>query len=160
MMPTTVKDLIAAQITHEYANALLYRSLANYFESISLPGLKGFMIKQYEGELDHAGRFIELLNDRMEIFAIESIPGPEFTPSSPLEAVTASFVREQETTALIKTITSIAYQNQDWLTVTALAWFLNEQIEEEKVTNDLMIRLRLAEGNSAALFEIDEQLME
>jgi ferritin len=39
-----------------------------------------------------------------------------------------------------------------------LQWFVDEQVEEEKSTNDILQRLRMIKDLSGALFMLDHQL--
>ena len=157
-MHPTALALLVEQIGHEYANALLYLSLHLYFESVSLSGFSKWAWKQHTDEIGHAEKIVTYLADRRVIFSLPGIEAPPSGVQDPLDAMTAAFMREQETTARIKAIYQCCMDDPQ--TCIFLQWFLTEQIEEEKTTNDWMVRLQIVQDNPAGLIELDERIGE
>ncbi len=153
-MDAMVKGLLIDQIAHEFRNALLYLGAYNYFTSMALDGFAKLMWSQYTGELEHAQKINEYLNDRLQIFELQHIPSNPSLGSSPVDVFTAAYARERETTSRLMAIDSAAREANDRQTQIFLEWFLAEQIEEEKTTSDWLMRLRV---ENASLFVLDEK---
>ena len=71
----------------------------------------------------------------------------------------AKFAREAErnNTASINAVYALAIKENDLPTQRMLDWFINEQVEEEKWTEDLVSLAERAGDNQAAVLELDEQ---
>jgi ferritin len=158
-VPDSLRDAMAAHAAHEYANAFIYLDLFNYFESVSLTGFSAWAWKQYEGELEHGAKFITFLNDALATFrmiTIPPVPGPEI--SGPDDALNRAYLREADTTQRIYDLRDLAQKVNHQGAFTFLEWFVNEQIEEEKTTNDILNLIRLSANTPAALLQLDDRL--
>jgi ferritin len=144
---------------HEYANALIYLDLYNYYRSISLEGFAAWAWSQYEGELTHAQKFIVFLNDALVKTRLLRIPNVDSDEiQSPQDAQQRAYDREVGTTQRIYDLRTMAKDKGHDGAFAFLEWFVNEQIEEENTTNDLLNQVKLATGNIAALFVVDSKL--
>jgi ferritin len=52
----------------------------------------------------------------------------------------------------------LSMEEADYPTQVMLQWFVNEQVDEEKVASDIVDRLRLAGDNKSALLLLETEL--
>ncbi len=61
-------------------------------------------------------------------------------------------------TTLIDRLYELSQKEKDYATQIELQWFITEQIEEERIFNEVIQTLKLAGDNQAALLLLDRQL--
>lgn len=72
--------------------------------------------------------------------------------------LTAALEHEREVTASINNIYAAAYEAKDFRTMQFLDWFVKEQGEEEKSTEDLVKRFELFGNDAKGLYMLDAEL--
>jgi ferritin len=92
--------------------------------------------------------------------AIQTIDEPQHEWENPLEAFEAAFAHEKHITESINQIADKALEHKDFATLALMQWFVNEQVEEEAQTSELVDRLRLANDMPGAIFILDNELKE
>lgn len=160
MLSTNLCTAICDQLNRELYNSHLYLNMSFDCESVGWFGFQKYFLKQSADERVHAQKMIEYVQDRLDVPAIQAIPAPPAEWESLLSMIQDAAAAESATTAHINNILSIAQHEGDFATHEAFEWFAKEQVEEEKSVNDIFLRLRLTQGNPAAVFEIDEDLGE
>ena len=65
---------------------------------------------------------------------------------------------EQSVTASIENIYAVALEKKDFRTTQFLDWFIKEQAEEEKNTEDLVKRFQLFATDGKGLYLLDTEL--
>ena len=66
--------------------------------------------------------------------------------------------QELSVTGHIDALYELAQQEKDYATQIELQWFITEQIEEERIFDEIIQTLKLAGDNQAALLLLDRQL--
>ena len=61
-------------------------------------------------------------------------------------------------TALIGDLYRLSVEEADYPTQVMLQWFINEQVQEEKIASDIVDRLHLAGDNKSALLLLETEL--
>lgn len=150
-----VADKINQQIGNEFAAAIQYFALASYFDSMALPVLQAYFLKQAEEEKVHALKFVKYLNDTGADVQIPSIPQPKCDLKSVQTAIELSLKQEITVTDQIKGIYEVASKEKDYMTEQFLQWFLEEQLEEVSSMEDLLIIVKRA-GDEANLFRVED----
>ncbi|MDD2457355.1 MAG: ferritin [Eubacteriales bacterium] len=146
------------QINKEYFSAFLYLAMSNYFANNGLKGAANWTYVQYQEELAHAQNLVHYLHTRSESVTYAAIADPSGAWSSPLEVFEAVLEHEQLITESIGNLATLAMQTGDHAAYIFLQWYVTEQVEEEGNVNDLLDKLKLANGNTNALLMIDSQL--
>lgn len=146
------------QITHEIYSAHLYLAMSAHFESTNLKGFATWMRIQYQEEIIHAMKIFDFINSRGEKAIIAQIGAPMTTWESPLEAFSDAYKHEQKVTALINALVDTAENLKDRATYSFLQWYVDEQVEEEEQTSDVVGKLRLIKDNPHALLMLDSEL--
>jgi ferritin len=141
-MNQDVLNALNAQIGHEYQNYVLYEQASAYFDDLGMEEAAKLMRKQADGELEHARKFTDYVRDAKGKVVIPTINAQKSDFSTGEEVFLAAYQREQETTAKIYAIRDLAWKNGDHATFEMLSWFVNEQVEEENLTEKLLLVVR------------------
>jgi len=158
MLPQSVQDALNDQIRDEFYASYLYLAVSAYFESINLGGFARWMLVQSEEEREHAMRIYDFIHERGGEVVLQAIDQPPTTFDSPLAAFEAAFAHEQRVTQSIHNIYALAGSENDYATQVMLEWFITEQVEEEKITGDVVHQLKMVADHPAGLFMMDRQL--
>lgn len=158
MIGDTMRAALNEQITRELFASQYYLSMSAYFERTGHPGFAHWMRVQSDEERAHALRIFDFVNDREGRVDLGSINAPPSDFGSPLEAFRAALAHERKVTSLIGELYRLAAEEADYPTQVMLQWFVNEQVQEEKVATDIVDRLRLAGDNKSALLWLDTEL--
>ena len=141
-MKQEINDALNAQIAHEYSNYILYEQGSAFFDDLGMDGAAKLMRVQADGELEHARKFTDYVRDAKGKVAIPSIPAQRSDFKSVEDVFVAAYQREQETTVKIYAMRDMAWKAGDHATFEMLTWFVNEQVEEENLTEKLLVVVR------------------
>ncbi|MFH0960148.1 MAG: ferritin [Pseudomonadota bacterium] len=158
MIKEDIQKSFNDQINAEIYSSYLYLSMAAYFNSVNLPGFANWMKCQAQEELVHAMKFFDFVNERRGDVTLKAIDGPPTTWDSPAHAFEEAYKHEQKVTSLINGLVDLAMAERDHASSSFLQWFVNEQVEEEASTDDVVQRLKLAGDKGGGLFMIDREL--
>ena len=156
-MLTTQKviDAINEQIGYEFSASIQYFAISAYFAAEALPQLAGHFLKQAEEEKGHALRFMKYVVDAGGRVIIPAIEAPQSKFKSAEKAVKLSLDQEVKVTQQINALVGLARNENDYITINFLQWFLTEQLEEVSSMDNLLKILERA-GND--LLQADEYL--
>ena len=146
------------QIKNELESYYIYLSMAAYFHSNSLDGMGHWMRCQAHEEMIHAMKFFQHLIDRGGKVVLQDVRQLKTDWSSPLEAFQDAFEHEQFITGKINELTTIAREEKDYASEPMLAWFSDEQIEEEASTGKITDELEMVGEDKSGLLMIDREL--
>ena len=158
MIHKELQDALNSQINQELTAAYNYLAISAYFEEDNLDGFSAWMHLQHLEELSHAQRLQTYLLDRGGHLDLEAIEKPRSSFSSPLEAFEFSLETEQENTNSINNLYEIALRLNDHATKSHLQWFLDEQVEEEKSVEEVIITLRRIGNDVSGLLYLNDKL--
>ena len=146
------------QIKNELESYYIYLSMAAYVHSISLDGIGHWMRCQAHEEMVHAMKFFEHLIDRGAKVELQDVKQLKTEWSSPLEAFQDAYAHEQFITGKINELTGIAREEKDYASEPMLAWFSDEQIEEEASTGKIADEMAMIGEDKSGLLMIDREL--
>lgn len=158
MINRKIEDAINAQINAEFWSAYLYLSMAMHFEAEGRSGIANWFKIQFQEEQAHATIFMNYINQRggrVELKAIDAVPTQW---ESPLDAFKATLAHEQKVTQLINNLFGLAEEERDYATRDRLAWFINEQVEEEDTARQLIDKFKLIGNDGMGLYMLDQEL--
>ena len=150
-MDKKVSELLNDQINKELYSAYLYLDIANYYESKGLDGFANWYEIQAKEEQDHAMLFYHYLHNNGEPVTLKAIDKPDKTFTNLVEPLKAALAHEEYVTSLINTIYAAAQAVNDYRTTQFLDWFIKEQGEEEKNSNDQITKMELYGGDARGL---------
>ena len=157
-MKKTIQDAINAQINVELAAAYSYLGMAAYLDARNLSGAAQWMKKQAEEEIAHAMRFYGFVTDCDGRVILTALSAPKKEYTSLLQVFQTSLAQEQEVTKLIYGLYELAQKEKDYVFVSFLKWFLDEQLEEESTVRNYIQKIEHVGETGAALYLIDQEL--
>jgi len=149
-----MNEALNRQICYEFSAMLQYVAIASHFIGESLHQLAAHFYRQAEEEREHAMRFIKYILDAGGRLEINDIPAPQNRFKSVREAVQLSRDQEMKVTEQINRLVELAIKESDHITQNALAWFVNEQLEEVS-SMDSLLKLVQRAGDANLLFVED-----
>ena len=158
MIGNRVEAALNEQITQEFYASQCYLSMSAHFETTGFPGFARWMRIQADEERTHALRIFDFVNDRDGRVTLGTIKAPPSNFASPLEVFEAALAHERKVSAMIGELYRLSMEEADYPTQVMLQWFVNEQVDEEKVASDIVDRLRLAGDNNSALLLLETEL--
>ena len=158
MVSKTMLDAINEQIKHELESAYIYLSMAAYFHSLNLDGMAHWMRAQAHEETIHAMKFFDHIISRGGAVALLDLKQLKLAWKSPLEAWKDAYAHEQFVTAKIHNLIKIAREENDYTAEPILAWFANEQIEEESNTDKAVRQIEMVGDSKQGIFMLDREM--
>lgn len=158
MLQEKVGQLINEQITKEFYSAYLYLDFSIYYAEKGLDGFANWFNVQAQEERDHALLFIKYLQNNSTKVTLEAIGKPDVSYEDAMTPLTAGLAHEKTVTASINAIYEEAYHAKDFRTMQFLDWFIKEQGEEEKNSEDLILKMQLFGTDSKALYMLNSEL--
>ncbi len=158
MLNELVEKQLNGQINSELYSSYLYYSMANYFNSINLPGAAHWMRTQVVEELAHVQKIAAFVHERRGSVTLKAIEAPPAEWKSPQAVYEAAYEHEVHVTSLINTLLDTALKVSDHATVNFLQWFVAEQVEEEATADGIVQQLKLVGDNKGGLFMVDKEL--
>ena len=156
-MDPKIEKALNQQINNELKAWYNYLAMTAWFEALHLNGFAAFMEAQAREEQAHAHRLFRYVLDRGGKVELTAISPPEHQFSSIEEVFSRSFEQEQSNTRSIYELYEVAKGLDDYATIAAVQWFLDEQVEEEKVMSEALGLIRFAGSDKAALLALNRQ---
>ena len=158
MLNERLLGLFDDQIELEFYSAHAYLSIAAYFEDLNLPGFVNWSKIQFQEEISHAMKFFDFVHDRGNRVTLHGISKPPADWESPIDAMQQALQHERKVTAAIHDLYEAAVQENDRASQVLLQWFIEEQVEEEKMVEEIVDHLRIVGGDGTGLIVIDARL--
>ena len=157
MLNKKIEKALNKQINHEFHTTYSYLGIATWFASQNLPGFAHWMNVQSAEERTHALKFIGIVEDRGGRVELEAVGRPQSDFRTAKDAIATALKLEQATTALINALYSLAVEEKDYATQSALKWFVDEQVEEEKSVGEVLAKMQMAGDSKGTLLMLDHQ---
>ncbi len=157
-MDKKVSELLNTQINKEFYSAYLYLDMANFYSSKGLDGFANWYEIQAKEEQDHAMLFYQYMQNNGETVTLEAIAKPDKVFETLMDPLTAALEHEKYVTSLINDIYDAATAARDHRTMQFLDWFVKEQGEEEKNSNDLIQKMKLFGDDARSLYLLNQEL--
>jgi ferritin len=158
MIDKTIEKALNDQINEELNSYYIYLSMEAYFESESLDGFATWMELQAQEEMEHAMRIFRFVNERGGRVKLQPIEEPKADWNSPLEAFEDAYEHEQYITERIDELMDLAEEKNDKATRNMLEWFVEEQVEEEASTEDIVDKIKMVGESGAGLLALNNTL--
>ncbi|MGB9824659.1 MAG: ferritin [Candidatus Hydrothermia bacterium] len=158
MLTKRMEEALNRQINEEMYSAYLYLSMSAYFASINLSGFSHWLYVQYHEELEHAEKIFKYIIERGGKVKLSAIKEPDFEWKTPRDAFEAVVKHEKYITSRIYELLEIAEQEKDRATFAMLQWFVNEQVEEEAHSEEILARLEMIGDSKQGLLMLDREL--
>lgn len=158
MINEKIQNILNEQINKEFFSAYFYLMIAANLEDKGLNGFAHWNRIQAQEEIDHGMIiFNYILNSDGKIILGEIKP-PQCDCENILDVFEHIYRHEKSITSSINDVTILSMDECDLATRTFIEWYINEQVEEEHAVADIVKRIKFANGDKAALLQIDREL--
>ena len=147
-----------AQTNMELGAFYTYLSACAYFEAGGLRGFAAWIRHHSDEEMKHAMKIYDFIHHRLGRVTLDTIAAPQHSWQSPQAALEAALEHEQKVTASINALFDLAVAEGDHATESFLKWFVDEQVEEEEVVDEVLQKLRLIGDFGPGLYMLDREL--
>lgn len=158
MLSSEIVKKLNDQLNFEWFSAYMYLDISNYFSDENLDGFSNWFMIQTQEERDHAMLFNQYLLNNSERPKLKEIAFSGVAYENYKSALIETFEHEKKITASINDIYALAYEQKDFRTMQFLDWFVKEQNEEEKNSEDLIKRYDLFGTEPRGLYLLDQEL--
>ena len=158
MIQQTINDALNKQMNAEFYSSWLYLSMSGWCYEQNWNGFAHWLLCQAEEECGHGMRIFRYIDEREGHYLLDVIPGPNNDWVSLQTLFEAAYAHEQAVTVNINKLVDLARQEEDRATVVFLNWFVMEQVEEEKQTNDILRHLETFGDHIGPVFLLDREL--
>lgn len=157
MLSDKIEAVFNEQITAELYASNLYLAMGAYFDAQAYRGFGHWFRLQSEEERQHALRIIDIVTDRGGTVDIQHIEPPG-TFESPLAVFEQVVAQERKVTRMFHVISELAERENDHTTLVELEWFLLEQVEEERLSGDILKKVKRLQDSPSGMLELDREL--
>jgi ferritin len=158
MIGKKLNDAMNEQIKNELESYYIYLSMAAWLHSKALDGMGHWMRVQAHEEMLHAMKFFNHLIDRGGKVALKDLKQLKVQWKSPLEVFQDALEHEKFISKKINDLMSTARQEKEFASEPLLAWFTNEQIEEESSASKITEQLEMVGADKSGLLMLDREL--
>lgn len=158
MVSNKLHEALNAQINAELWSAYLYLSMSLDAENKGLKGVANWFHVQFKEEQDHARILMNYLLSRNGEVKLTPIAEVRTSWTSALEMFKDTLEHEKKVTAMIHDLTVIADGDKDYASMNMLAWFVDEQVEEEENAREMIAAFDAVEDNKFGLYMLDKEL--
>jgi ferritin len=158
MLSKKLEKTINEQINEELFSAYIYLSMSAWFETQNLKGFANWMYIQYQEEVTHAMKFFRYINERGGQVILEAVQKPETDWKNPFLAFEETLKHEKHITSKINNLVTIARVEKDYATESFLAWYVDEQVEEEANAMEILAQLKMIGESKTGLLMLDKEL--
>lgn len=158
MLNQEISGLLEGHLNKEFFSSYLYLAIANYYTVENLNGFGNWFRVQAREEADHAMLFLTYLHNNGAAPRLAAISAPDEQFSGYEAPLQAALEHELYVTGQINNIYEAALKGRDYRTVQFLDWFVKEQGEEEKNTEELLKRFGLFGKEAKGLYLLDTEM--
>lgn len=160
MLSKKLENAINEQINAELWSAYLYLSMSMDAEVKGNKGVANWFYVQFQEEQAHARIFMNYINARGGVVKLMPIAKVATEWKTTLDAFKDTFAHEEVVTGLINNIAHIAHEEKDYATTNMLNWFIDEQVEEEEGSREIIDALEKISDSKYGLYMYDKELAE
>jgi len=143
------------QINEELYSSYIYRAMAADLADKGLKGMATWMQVQLREEETHANIFYNYVLERQGKVELGAIEKPPTTWDTALEIFKAAYAHEQHITGRINHMVKVAREENDNATLQMLQWFVEEQVEEEANTSEVVQQLEIVGDEGRGILMLD-----
>jgi len=158
MLNKEIAQLLNEQINKEFYSAYLYLGISSYYTSKNLNGFANWFNVQAQEERDHGMLIVKYLENNSEELDLMDILASKEKYTDLARPLAATLDHERIVTASINNIYAASMAIKDFRTMQFLDWFIKEQGEEEKNSEELVKKYALFGKDGKGLYMFDAEL--
>jgi len=156
-IPQKVREELTRQFNLELAAAHSYLALSIWCDARSLKGFGRYFVKQAGEERAHSERMLKHLPDRGATAEVAAVPAPKQDFKTLLEVAQQAQAQEHANTQGINAVYEAAVLAKDYPAQVLMHWFINEQVEEEAWSAEMVERVQAA-SCAGSLSDLDRHI--
>ncbi|WP_088007434.1 ferritin [Indiicoccus explosivorum] len=157
MLPENLTQALNDQFNNELQAAHAYKAMAAYFSEKGYHGFANFFLVQSQEEHEHAMKFYEFLVTMAEKPQMQALNEPKNSFANSMEVMESALSQEKDVTKRIYDLVGIADETHEHATLSFLDWFIEEQMEEEKMFRDIIARLKGIQEGGEYFLKMDDE---
>jgi ferritin len=151
-----LEQALNRQVGREMGASMQYLAIAAYFDREALKQLARFFYRQADEERVHALKFLHFIIEAGGTVTLPAIAAPKAQFGSARECAELSRDWEREVTQQIYELVDTAKEDNNYIALRFLDWFVTEQLEEVSLMESLLsIVERAGEDN---LLQVEDYL--
>ena len=158
MISKTIEAALNEQIKHEIYSSYLYLSMSAWAEASNYAGAAHWLRVQFHEEQEHAMKFYGYIYDQGGRVTLQGLAQPPVEWTSMLDLFQQVLDHERKITSLVNNLYGLALKENDYATQGLLAWFIKEQVEEEKNVTTIIEQFKIIGNSGQATFMMDRHL--
>lgn len=158
MLSPKMQEALNDQINMEMQAYYTYLSMSAHFEDKGLKGFAVWMKHHSDEEMTHAMKIYHYVHSRRGRVQLQALAAPPVEWETPLAVLEDAMHHEQKVTAAINHLVKLARDEGDYASDSFLQWFVDEQVEEEEIVDELIQKLRLIGDFNPGLYLLDREL--
>ena len=156
-IPPSVGEELNRQFNQELAAAHSYLALSVWCDVRNLKGFGKYFVKQSGEERLHAERILKHLTDRGLTAEVTALPAPKQDFKTLLEVALQVQAQERANTQGVNAVYEAAVTARDYPAQVLMHWFINEQVEEEEWSTEMVERVQTA-SCAGSLSDLDRHI--
>ncbi|CAA6806229.1 MAG: Ferritin [uncultured Sulfurovum sp.] len=155
------KEMIQAlnnQLNKEFHSAYIYLGMSAYASANGFNGCAKWFNLQYQEEIVHAMKLFRYLEEQNANIKLKDIKALNVKSDSIVEVFKSAYKHEQKMTKALNNLSDLAMKQKDHATYSLLQWYINEQVEEEALFNEIIDKLEMVGNDGYGLYSIDQEL--
>ena len=160
MLSKSMQEALNKQVLMEAQSSQAYLAMASWADI--QPGLKGvtqFFFKHSDEERVHMLKLITYINERGGFAIVPALEQPTLTFVSLKKAFEELFRHEVAVSESINDLVDMSLKEKDYATHSFLQWYVNEQLEEERLARECNDKLELVGDDKSGLYLFDRDIM-
>ena len=157
-MHADVLSAINTQINSEFSAWYQYLAMAAFCEREKFTGAARWLKQQSHEEYQHGMKLFDFVLARNGVVELVTIEQPALEFDTFGDVFERALEQEESVTAQINALYELAFRSNAFAEMTALQWFLTEQVEEEKTAREWVARFRLVGDDPGSLLDLDREL--
>jgi len=161
MLSKTMQDALNRQVQMEAQSSQAYLAMASWAEI--QPGLQGvtdFFYKHSDEERMHMLKLMNYVNERGGYAIVPALAQPILTFVSLKKAFEELLKHEVAVSESINDIVDLSLKEKDYATHNFLQWYVNEQMEEERLARTMNDKLEMIGDDKSGLYLFDRDIMQ
>ncbi|MCE5234474.1 MAG: ferritin [Clostridiaceae bacterium] len=151
-------DNLNEQMNFELESAYIYATMSAYLDAMNMKGMVHFMDLQAKEEVSHAERIKHFLQETGYGIKYRGLNPGDGKFASIEEVFKKALAHEKVVTSRIHALVEQARDEKEQRALNLLAWFVDEQIEEEDTFTVLVERLERIAGQWAGMYILDNEM--
>jgi ferritin len=160
MLSKTMQEALNRQVQMEAQSSQAYLAMASWAEI--QPGLQGvtdFFYKHSDEERMHMLKLMNYVNERGGYAIVPALAQPILTFVSLKKAFEELLKHEIAVSDSINDIVDLSLKEKDYATHNFLQWYVNEQMEEERLARTMNDKLEMIGDDKSGLYLFDRDIM-